>query len=82
MPNTNAGYLVATDKFLSGWGKAKGKSYICYDLTGLSGKQIDKLETWMRKRDDFKNVRYAQKPPRCKDGDHVDVKYPPERAIS
>lgn len=74
-------YLVATDKFLSGWGKAKGKSYVAYPLAGLSLPQIDRLESWMRDRGDYIRVRYTQSTPKTGPNNHLSIIDPPSHII-
>lgn len=65
------GYMVATDKFMSGWGKAPGSSY--YAVAVRSMREADDVEARMRRRDDFIRVRYNLNLPRGRRGDHLHV---------
>lgn len=74
-------YLNATDKFMSGWGNAKGKSYVSYDLTGLTDAQVTRLYGWMKQRGDYKLIKFAKmsQTPRAKD--HLAIYTPPAHII-
>lgn len=77
-----AEFMVARDKFMSGWGRSPGNSYVAYDLTGLTSEQTDKLTAWMQKRGDYKNIRNSKELPRGKAGDHLAIYTPPAYVIN
>jgi hypothetical protein len=74
-------YLCANDSFMSGWGKARQTSYVAYDLTGLSLEQINRLESWMYKRHDYKYVRFQTSLPRGNAHSHCSIMTPPSHII-
>lgn len=65
--------LCATDRFMSGWGKCPGTSYVAYDITGQPSEIITRLETWMSGRSDFMRVRVNLHLPRLSTGDHCSI---------
>lgn len=66
-------WLVATDKFMSGWGMAPGSSYVAYPADNLTMTQRNNLESWMDERSDFIRVRTNSNLPRGRDGDHLSI---------
>lgn len=52
---THAWLVVATDSFLSGWGKAANGKSVC--AWACSQTQLPDMERWVRSRDDMKRVR-------------------------
>ena len=64
-------WAVATDKVLSGWGQAPGKSYVAYPLYSSEDEQAQ--IRWMEARSDFIRVRTNLNLPRLKDGDHLSI---------
>jgi len=65
-------YMVATDSFMSGWGKASGgKSY--YAVACSDHIVAADVERRMRARSEFKRVRDNLKPPRLGPNDHLHI---------
>ena len=64
-------YVVATDRFMSGWGSAPRKSYYAVACNDMN--QARDVEMRMSHRSDFKRVRINADLPRTKDGDHLHV---------
>lgn len=65
------GYMVATDSFMSGWGKAPYMSY--YAVAVRSMKEARSVEERMDMRSDFIRVRYNLKPPKGSPGCHLHI---------
>lgn len=65
------GYMVATDSFMSGWGKAPATSY--YAVAVRSCKEANDVEHRMRARSDFMRVRYNLKTPKGGPGCHLHI---------
>lgn len=51
---THTWLVTATDKFMSGWGKAQGGISKC--AWACEGKNVDKVERWVRARKEMKYV--------------------------
>lgn len=67
-------YLVATDKFMSGWGQAPDKSYVAFPVYADTDYQhVGELERWMHKREDWIRVRTNSNLPRVQEGQHCSV---------
>lgn len=52
---THAYLVVGTDSFLSGWGGAEGGA--SYAAWACEDKHVEKVEAWVRARDEMKRVR-------------------------
>lgn len=52
------GYVVATDSFMSGWGKAPGRSVLAVEVN--TDEEYVKVVSNMERRSDMKRVRYAR----------------------
>lgn len=66
------GYILATDSFLSGWGKAPGRSL--YAIAVNSPEEADVVEANMKSRSEMKRVRFSSKLPRVGPTDHLSVR--------
>ena len=68
--------VVATDRFMSGWGKAQGRSYFAVPVTDPDHLHIV-LEN-MEDRDEMLRVRVVGNDyrPRLRDGDHLSIREP------
>ena len=71
-------WLVATDKFMSGWGQAPDKSYIAYPVYNYGSVEYYNLLQWMEDRNDFIRVRLNMSLPRVKDGCHLSINDAPD----
>ena len=74
-----AGFLVATDSFMSGWGKAQGRSLFAIPLTSEEindGMTYNRIEERMERRPEFKRVRFVLRDyrPRLSEGDHLSIR--------
>jgi hypothetical protein len=68
------GFWVATDKFLSGWGNAPGRSLVACPVTSAEDSEI--VERRFNLRSDFKRVRWVSGKnfyPRMSDRDHLHI---------
>ena len=68
------GFVVATDKFMSGWGSAPGKSYVAVPF--ISAEDRERIEIRMRRRPEMKRIRivYGKKyRPSLHSGDHLHI---------
>ena len=69
------GFVVATDKFLSGWGDATGgRSIVARPVRDTQ--ECDRVMQLFEDRDDFKHVRYASGSaykPRLRNADHLHI---------
>ena len=69
------GFVVATDKCLSGWGGATGgQSYVARPVRDTE--ECDRVMRFFEDRDDFLRVRYAsgsEYKPRLQSGDHLHI---------
>ena len=67
------GFVVATDRFMSGWGQAPGSSY--YAVPFSDWDQAVTVEANMRRRSEMKRVRVvgADYRPRLGAGDHLSI---------
>lgn len=74
-----ARWLVANDKFLSGWGHAPRRSLVAYPADAMSLKRLDELYEWCDERSDFVRVRVQERLPRLRDGDHLSIYDVPSR---
>jgi hypothetical protein len=65
------GFVVATDKFMSGWGNAPGKSYVAMPF--FSPEHMDSIENRFNLRSEFLRVRVVAKTwrPKLRAGDHL-----------
>lgn len=70
-------WAVATDKFMSGWGQAPGRSLVAYPADLIDGRRNDLLR-WMQKRGDFQRVRINLELPKLGEGDHLSIYDVPE----
>lgn len=64
-------YVNATDKFMSGWGRAPGLSYYCVACD--SYEVAEDVERRMGYRDDFKRVMLSDKPRTGGASDHTHI---------
>lgn len=74
-------WLVANDKFLSGWGCAPNRSLVAYPVDELSYESFNKLFSFCNMRSDFVYVRVQGKLPRMYDGDHLSIYDVPGRFV-
>lgn len=74
-------WLVANDKFLSGWGRAPKRSLVAYPVDELSYERLDKLRAFCDLRSDFVYVRVQGNLPRMHDGDHLSIYDVPSRFV-
>ncbi len=65
-------FAVATDSFMSGWGKASGGRSL-YALACESLREAETVAENMRKRSDMKRVRITKGLPRVRANDHLSV---------
>lgn len=67
------GFIVATDKFMSGWGGAPRRSLFAVPVRNRE--EIDIVEENMRRRREMKRVRFvsADWRPRLQQGDHLSI---------
>ena len=68
------GFVVGTDRFMSGWGLAPGRSLFAVPFASWDdGKRI---EEWMDSRGDMQRVRLVGKAyrPRMYAGDHLSIR--------
>lgn len=70
------GYVVGTDRFMSGWGEAPGTSYYAVAVSSTDEREI--VEANMRGRSEMLRVRFNLRPPRARSGDHVSIVGPEE----
>jgi len=66
-----ATWIVATDKFMSGWGMAPNKSYVAYPAYTYQDRKA--LLAFCRARPDFIRVRENVNLPRVPDGCHLSI---------
>jgi hypothetical protein len=74
------GYVVATDKFLSGWGKARGGSSV-FALAITNPDHLDICMNRMKDHSDFKNVRFNLRSWRPKGEGHCRILGPEKTPI-
>ena len=55
-------YVTMIDKFMSGWGMAKGKTNI-YQVECDTLEEANQIERAAKRRDDMKNIRIRQSKP-------------------
>lgn len=65
-------YIVATDTFLSRWGQAPGRSLYAVEVSHDYAEQCTVLEN-MKRRSDFKRVRFNLHLPRVRKGDDLTI---------
>lgn len=68
------GFWVATDRFMSGWGQALGKSICACPV--ISSEDADIVERRFRSRTEFKYIRFVGGKnyyPKLNDGDHLHI---------
>ncbi len=67
------GYVVATDRFMSGWGNAPERSIFAVAVSNMAEARI--VERNMRNRSEMKYVRWWSKDtrPRLNNGDHLSI---------
>lgn len=68
------GFVKATDKFMSGWGKALGKSVIAVPFT--SADDMDKVMERINRRNEMKRVRVVmgnEYHPSLNSNDHLHI---------
>ena len=68
------GFWVATDKFMSGWGMAKGRSLVACPVFGAD--DADQVERRFRLRREFLRVRFVPGDtfyPKLYAGDHLHI---------
>jgi len=68
------GFMVATDRFLSGWGQAPRRSIYALAITDIG--QFHIVEENLKDRGDMMRVRFCKKLPRMKEGDHLSIAGP------
>jgi hypothetical protein len=68
------GFVVATDRFMSGWGQAPGRSYFAIPLR--SWDEADVVRENMEARSEMKRVRVVGKDyrPKLHEGDHLSIR--------
>ena len=66
-------WVVATDKFMSGWGRAMGRSLVAYPADLCMHEQKKRLIEWMESRLDFLRVRENMNLPRLGAADHLAI---------
>lgn len=74
-------WMVATDKIMSGWGMAPGRSLVAYPADG-DHKQLAALYKFCDDRPDFLRVRTSLKLPRLHDGDHLSIYDVPSQIVN
>ena len=67
-----AGYVVAEDSAMSGWGQAPGRSL--FALAVETTEEIDILLENFERRPEMKRVRFNHNLPRIRKGDHLSVR--------
>lgn len=65
-------YVNMTDRFMSGWGLAKRRSYMSVRCDTIE--QAEAIERAAKDRSEMRYVVIAQRPRRAQAGDHVSVK--------
>lgn len=65
-------FVNMTDRFMSGWGLARGRSHLCIECDTIE--QAEAVERAARDRGEMKRIAIASKPRRARPGDHVSVK--------
>lgn len=67
------GFIVATDRFMSGWGHAPGRSYFAVAFSTWD--EAATVEANMRRRSEMKRVRVvgADYRPKLTDADHLSI---------
>ena len=67
------GFMVATDRFMSGWGQAPGRSLVAVPVT--SSEDLDAVRHVLESRPEMLRVRFclASYRPRLYDGDHLHI---------
>ena len=68
------GFWITTDRFMSGWGQAKGRSLVACPIFGSGDR--DTVERRFRLRNEFQRVRYVSGQtfyPRLYSGDHLHI---------
>ncbi len=68
------GFVVGTDRFMSGWGQAPRRSL--YAVPFRSYQEAEEIEDWLNSRGDMLRVRVVGKDyrPRLEDGDHLSIR--------
>lgn len=66
-------YVVATDRFMSGWGEALGNSYFAVAVPSLA--RANDVERRFRQRSEFKYIRINKHLPRGGKKDHLSVSW-------
>ena len=73
-----AGFVVATDSFMSGWGKARGRSLFAVPFSHEQAKEglHERIADNMRDRSEMQRVRIvgADYRPRLYNGDHLSIR--------
>jgi hypothetical protein len=72
--NNTLGFVVATDKFMSGWGKAAGRSYVAVPFVSEEDKY--KVLSRINRRSEMKRVREVYGKtyrPSMRSGDHLHI---------
>lgn len=69
-----AGFVVATDSFMSGWGRARGRSLFAVPFRTYEEAEI--VLQNMEARSEMKRARIVGKDyrPRLRDGDHLSIR--------
>jgi hypothetical protein len=70
-------WVCATDKVMSGWGQAPGKSYVAYPVYSYDDKIA--LLDFCGRRSDYIRVRVNANLPRVHEGDHLSIYDRPTR---
>lgn len=63
-------YVVANDRFMSGWGLAPKRSLFAVACTAETYEDVERR---MRTRSEMKRVRVNSRLPRVHDGDHLSI---------
>lgn len=79
--NRNGPWMCATDTFMSGLLNVVCISYVAYDLSKLTDRQIKNLTEWMERRPDYIRVRFNLHLPRGTAQDHLSIMDPPLHRI-
>ena len=64
-------YVVATDRFMSGWGKAPGRSLVAIQVD--TDEDLSTVKANLEARSEMLRVRLNLHLPRVREGDHLHV---------
>ena len=67
------GFIVATDRFMSGWGHAPGRSLFAVPFRAWE--DVEKIRQWLDARPEMLRVRVVGKHyrPKLREGDHLSI---------